>query len=123
MKEKNLEITILLDYYGGVLTEKQREVIELYYEDDLSLSEIAEHSGITRQGVRDAIKRGENTMLELEENLGFVKKMEEYRERLERISTLNEEIERFNRQNVYSRYISERTGEINRLTEEESDGI
>ena len=62
-------------------------------------------------------------MLELEENLGFVKKMEEYRERLERISTLNEEIERFNRQNVYSRYISERTGEINRLTEEESDGI
>lgn len=123
MKEKNLEITILLDYYGGVLTEKQREVIELYYEDDLSLSEIAEHSGITRQGVRDAIKRGENTMLELEENLGFVKKMEEYRERLERISTLNEEIEQFNRQNVYSRYISERTGEINRLTEEESDGI
>ena len=123
MKEKNLEITILLDYYGGVLTEKQREVIELYYEDDLSLSEIAEHSGITRQGVRDAIKRGENTMLELEENLGFVKKMEEYRERLERISTLNEEIERFNRQNVYSRYISERTGEINRLTEEDSDGI
>ena len=123
MKEKNLEITILLDYYGGVLTEKQREVIELYYEDDLSLSEIAEHSGITRQGVRDAIKRGENTMLELEENLGFVKKMEEYRERLERISTLNEEIERFNRQNVNSRNISERTGEINRLTEEESDGI
>ena len=123
MKEKNLEITILLDYYGGVLTEKQREVIELYYEDDLSLSEIAEHSGITRQGVRDAIKRGENTMLELEENLGFVKKMEEYREKLERISALNEEVEKFNRQNVYSRYISERTGEINRLTEEELDGI
>ena len=106
MKEKNLEITILLDYYGGVLTEKQREVIELYYEDDLSLSEIAEHSGITRQGVRDAIKRGENTMLELEENLGFVKKMEEYRERLGRIAALNEEIERFNRKNVSPRYIS-----------------
>ncbi len=123
MKEKNLEITILLDYYGGVLTEKQREVIELYYEDDLSLSEIAEHSGITRQGVRDAIKRGENTMLELEENLGFVKKMEEYRERLERISALNEEIERYTRQNVSSRYISERPCEIDRLTEEESDGI
>ena len=123
MKEKNLEITILLDYYGGVLTEKQREVIELYYEDDLSLSEIAEHSGITRQGVRDAIKRGENTMLELEEHLGFVRKMEEYEKRFLRIRELNREVEQFNRQNVYSRYISEHTREINQLTEEESDGI
>lgn len=123
MKEKNLKITILLDYYGGVLTEKQREVIELYYEDDLSLSEIAEHSGITRQGVRDAIKRGEATMLELEKNLGFVEKMNECRRRLDRIQQLNAEVEQFNRKNVYARYISERTSEINKLIEEEADGI
>ena len=50
---KNLEITVLYDFYGDLLTEKQQEVIELYYNEDLSLAEIAALSGITRQGVRD----------------------------------------------------------------------
>ena len=59
MHEKNLEVAYLLDYYGGMLTEKQREVVDLYYNEDLSLAEISEHAGITRQGVRDSIKRGE----------------------------------------------------------------
>lgn len=54
---KNLEITVLYDFYGDLLTEKQQEVIELYYNEDLSLAEIAALSGITRQGVRDSIKR------------------------------------------------------------------
>ena len=48
---KNLEISVLLDFYGEMLTEKQRDVVELYYNEDLSLSEIAAHSQITRQGV------------------------------------------------------------------------
>lgn len=47
---KNLEISLLFDFYGDMLTEKQRDVVELYYNDDLSLSEIAENEGITRQG-------------------------------------------------------------------------
>ncbi|ADU27588.1 YlxM family DNA-binding protein [Ethanoligenens harbinense] len=76
MKEKNLEISFLLDFYGEILTEKQREVIELYYNDDLSLAEIAEHAGITRQGVRDAIKRGESTLLFMEEKLGLAAKFD-----------------------------------------------
>ena len=59
---KNLEISYLLDFYGDVLTEKQRDVMEQYYNDDLSLSEIADNFGITRQGVRDAIKRGEEVI-------------------------------------------------------------
>ena len=63
MVTKNLEISYLLDFYGDVLTEKQRDVMEQYYNDDLSLSEIADNFGITRQGVRDAIKRGEGTIL------------------------------------------------------------
>ena len=54
---KNLEISFLLDFYGDMLTDKQRDVVELYYNEDLSLAEIAAHSGITRQGVRDSIKR------------------------------------------------------------------
>ena len=54
---KNLEISFLLDFYGSMLTEKQRIMIEYYYNDDLSLAEIADNEGITRQGVRDSIKR------------------------------------------------------------------
>lgn len=59
----NVEITILLDFYGDMLTAKQRDFINLYYNDDLSLAEIAENEGITRQGVRDAINvpRGSST--------------------------------------------------------------
>ena len=74
MVTKNLEISYLLDFYGDVLTEKQRDVMEQYYNDDLSLSEIADNFGITRQGVRDAIKRGEGTILELEDKVGFARR-------------------------------------------------
>ncbi len=68
---KNLQMSLLLDFYGPALTEKQCDVLSLYYNEDLSLAEIAEDSGITRQGVRDSIKRGEAIMLELEHQLGF----------------------------------------------------
>ncbi len=71
---KNLQISNLLDFYGKMLTEKQLDVLEQYYYNDYSLSEIAENSGISRQGVRDAIKHGENSLLELEENIGFAKR-------------------------------------------------
>ena len=64
---KDLEMGYLLDFYGEVLTEKQREMLRQYYNDDLSLSEIGENFGITRQGARDAIKHGENALKELEE--------------------------------------------------------
>ena len=57
--EEALFRTMLFDSYGELLTEKQREVVECYYNEDLSLAEIAEEKGITRQGVRDAIKHGE----------------------------------------------------------------
>ena len=54
--QKNLAYSVLLDFYGSVLTEKQRLILTEYYDEDLSLAEIAENMGITRQGVRDAIK-------------------------------------------------------------------
>ena len=74
MSEKNLKISFLLDFYGDILTEKQRDSLELYYNEDLSLAEIAEHTKITRQGVRDNIKRGEAILIEMEEKLGFYEK-------------------------------------------------
>ena len=63
---KNLEISMLLDFYGEMLTDKQREVVSLYYNEDLSLAEIASIAQITRQGVRDSIKRGEATLIDME---------------------------------------------------------
>lgn len=74
MADKDLRISGLLDIYGEMLTDKQRDVIDLYYNQDLSLAEIAEHEGITRQGVRDNIKRGEVFLLEMEEKLHFYQK-------------------------------------------------
>ena len=68
---KDLGFSILLDYYGMVLTEKQRNILTEYYNDDLSLAEIAENYGITRQGVRDAIKHGEATLMEMAEDGTF----------------------------------------------------
>lgn len=73
---KNLRISVLLDHYAAMLTEKQREVIDLYYNEDLSLAEIAENKDISRQGVRDSIKRGEQTLLALENALGIAEKFE-----------------------------------------------
>lgn len=68
---KNLYISALLDVYGAYLNEKQRELCEYYYNDDLSLAEIAENVGITRQGVRDLIKRAEQTLISLEESCRY----------------------------------------------------
>ena len=68
---KDFEMGYLLDFYGEVLTPKQREMLRQYYNDDLSLSEIGENFGITRQGARDAIKHGETALRELEEKVGF----------------------------------------------------
>ncbi|MDD3766032.1 MAG: YlxM family DNA-binding protein [Eubacteriales bacterium] len=71
---KDLYITLLFDFYHNMLTDKQAEVIDLYYNEDLSLAEISEHLCITRQGVRDSIKRAEMILKEAEENLGIAKR-------------------------------------------------
>ena len=89
---KNLEISVLLYYYGQMLTEKQREVARLYYNEDLSLAEIAQFANITRQGVRDSIKRAESTLLEMEERLGLARKFRDYQRKLEQITSCAKEI-------------------------------
>lgn len=72
--EKKVEISMLWQIYGKLLTEKQYEYIDYYYNEDLSLSEIAENDNITRQAVRDIIKKGERKLFEYEEKLLFMKK-------------------------------------------------
>ena len=72
--EKKVEISMLWQIYGKLLTEKQYEYIDYYYNNDLSLSEIAENDSITRQAVRDIIKKGERKLFEYEEKLLFMKK-------------------------------------------------
>lgn len=74
MFEKNLNIAFLLDFYGDVLSERKRAVLDAYYNDDLSLAEIAQDLGISRQGVRELIKKAETELFFYEEKLGLAKK-------------------------------------------------
>ncbi len=88
--EKNVKISILSDLYGKLLTEKQFEFIDDYYNNDLSLSEIAENNNITRQAVRDIIKKGEKKLFEYEEKLMFMKRMLKQEKKIEQVlSELN----------------------------------
>ena len=83
--EKNVEISILCELYGKLLTEKQFEFIDDYYNNDLSLSEIAENNNITRQAVRDIIKKGEKKLFEYEEKLKFMKRTLNQEKRIEKV--------------------------------------
>ncbi len=74
--EKNVKLSILLQLYGKLLTENQFNILNDYYNNDLSLSEIAENNSITRQAVRDILKKGENKLFEYEEKLELMKKNE-----------------------------------------------
>ncbi len=72
--EKNIEVSLLFDFYGELLKPSGRKAVDLYYNEDLSLAEIADEMGITRQGVRDSIKRSELALFEFEEKLGLFKR-------------------------------------------------
>ena len=83
--DKKLTVSLLLDFYGQVLSEKQFQIMDYYYNDDLSLREISEILGITRQGVHDTIKRSEAFLEELEQSLGLYSKWQRLQQQLESI--------------------------------------
>lgn len=88
---KDLNYSVLLDYYGALLSPRQLDIMILYYNEDLSLAEIAEDIGITRQGVRDAIKKSEHILNKTEESLGLAERFKTAGEKLEEIKEkLNE---------------------------------
>lgn len=93
MKNQAYQMTMLFDFYGDMLTERQKEFYDLYYNVDLSLSEIAQNSGITRQGVRDVIVRAEHILVELEEKTGIIARFHSMRTQIaaleQSIHTLN----------------------------------
>ena len=88
MFEKNLKIAFLLDFYGGVLSDRTRELLEMYYCDDMSLAEIADAVGISRQGARQAIKKGEEELRFLEEKLSLAAKHKALKCRAEELLAL-----------------------------------
>lgn len=83
--EEKVKLSMLCEFYGKMLTDKQYEFINDYYNNDLSLSEIAENNEITRQAVRDIIKKGEKKLFEYEEKLMFMKRMLNQEKRIEKI--------------------------------------
>lgn len=93
MFKKDMQISLLLDFYGDILSDRRREMTALYYNDDLSLSEIAEITGISRQGVRDAVKKSEAELLELEDKLGLAGRYEDLRKQIAKISADLKEIQ------------------------------
>ena len=72
--ERSVELTMLLDFYGALLTDKQHEMMRLRVEEDLSLSEIADGFGVSRQAVHDALRKAEKTLTDMEEKLHLVEK-------------------------------------------------
>ena len=93
MFEKDLKKAYLLDFYGDVLTERKKEVLDMYYNEDLSLAEIADQIGISRQGVRDLIKKAEEELLFLEEKLGLARKMVSLRQHSDNMVKIAENTE------------------------------
>jgi len=92
MNDETLQMTMLYDFFGELLTEKQREYFDLYHNEDLSLSEIAEKAGITRQGVFDIITRAEKTLEKIEHKTGVVKRWLETCESLDRAEAIAGEL-------------------------------
>ena len=93
---KDFNMCVLLDIYGALISEKQFEVMDYYYNQDYSLAEISEHLNITRQGVRDSIKRAEQVLKECEEKLNLTKKEEQLRIKSEKINNLIIKIKELN---------------------------
>ena len=111
MFEKNLNVTVLLDFYGDILTDRQLEMLELYYNEDFSLAEIAEKYDISRQGVRSVLKKGETILFDMENKLHLAQR---FTKMLEKSAQIASELENINK-NINNDDVSY---DIQRLIEE-----
>ncbi len=92
MYEKNLKIGYLLDFYGDILSERKRALLDMYYNEDLSLAEIAGEIGISRQGVRDLIKKAEEELIFFEDKLGLSTKMSSLSQKADKLVLMSKEL-------------------------------
>lgn len=119
MKNQAYRMSMLYDFYGDLLTDRQKEFFDLYYNDDLSLSEIAENYGISRQGVRDVIVRAEAAMQEVEDKTGIIKRFEAQRPHLDAILNAAAEVQTIN----YRQYEDPRLTELADLIRKEAAAL
>ena len=116
--ERVVQAGLLFDFYGGLLTAKQRQAVELYYLEDWSLSEIADREGVSRQAIFDLLQRSEKTMLEFEAKLGLVAR---FLKQQTTLTQLNQRLkiiyEKINEDNQIKKGLEEIFGELQRLIE------
>lgn len=105
MKNQAYRMTLLFDFYGEMLTERQKEFYDLYYNEDLSLTEIAENYHMSRQGVRDAIVRAEAVLNELEEKTGLIQRFQEQTRDLHQLQELTDAARAANQDPVVDDYL------------------
>ena len=118
VKNQAYRMAMLFDFYGDMLTERQREFYDLYYNEDLSLSEIAENYGISRQGVRDVIVRAEATLTELEDKTGIIRRFHVMQDQLKNVQRAVTNIGQRNTQQCQDEEIENLVKEINAILDQ-----
>ena len=112
MKNQAYRMALLYDFYGDILTDRQKEFYDLYYNEDLSLSEIAENYGISRQGVRDVIVRAEGTLNELEDKTGIIRRFHVMQDQLKEVQAAVDAIAKRNAEYHQDDEVEALTGQI-----------
>ena len=119
MKNQTYRMTMLFDFYGEILTERQKEFFDLYYNEDLSLGEIAENYGISRQGVRDVIVRAEAAMQGLEDKTGLIRRFMLMQPKITAIEEAAQQIKTIN----YRQYENPQLDELAATILENAEGL
>ncbi len=112
MKNQAYRMAMLYDFYGDMLTDRQKEFYDLYYNEDLSLAEIAENYGISRQGVRDVIVRAEATLTELEEKTGIIKRFHTMQDQLAQVGGMVDKIAKINAERYQDEALEDLCGQL-----------
>ncbi|HJA63010.1 MAG TPA: DNA-binding protein [Candidatus Intestinimonas stercoravium] len=117
MKNQAYRMAMLYDFYGDLLTDRQKEFYDLYYNEDLSLAEIAENYGITRQGVRDVIVRAEAYLTEIEDKTGLIRRFHTMQDQLKEVAACAVQIRAINDARLNDRELEDLAQRIQSLTD------
>ena len=117
MKNQAYRMAMLYDFYGDLLTDRQKEFYDLYYNEDLSLAEIAENYGITRQGFRDVTVRAEAYLTEIEDKTGLIRRFHTMQGQLREVADCAEKILALNDAKLGSDELEALAGRVKSLSE------